>query len=245
HLIGHSLSKLEYPVSIEGKLTGKEMSSILEVTAEQIHSIKSPVLLVDLLRKLLHAEARSHGISRRGVSVPAQITVSDDGEDAIIEWHEGPDSTDYLPARVCMLQSKATNMPKAKCANEVKDKDGNLKPAIRHALENGGAYIVFSTDKNDRSTKLRERIEGIRTGIKDATGDQFPGALIDFYGSNKICDWVNKHPSVAIWALRELFGRQVSTFQSWESWSRDPNIDASHYRFVPGKSVDGTLDHNR
>jgi hypothetical protein len=147
--------ELGYDGPAGNRRTGQVMSSILEVTADDIHSIKSPVFLVDLLRKLLLAEARSHGIARRGVSVPAQITVSDDGEDAIVEWLGGPDSTDYLPARVCMLQSKATNMPRSECEQEVKDKHGNLKLAIRHALEKSGAYVVFSTDKNDKSTKLQ------------------------------------------------------------------------------------------
>lgn len=218
------------------------MASLLQVTAEQINSINSPELLVDLLRKLLHAEARAAGIARRGVSVPAQITVSDDGEDARVDWQDGPAATDYLPARACLYQSKATNMPKGKCKEEVQDTNGNIKLAIRDVLQTGGAYIVFSTDKNDRSTKLRDRLQGIKDGLQQAAPGEFPNARVDFYGANKIRDWVNQHPAVVAWALRELFGRPVSGLQSWESWSQNPDIHANRYQFVDGLSADGSLD---
>jgi hypothetical protein len=141
------------------------MASILEVTAAQIHSIGSPSLLVDLLRKLLHAEARSNGIARRGISVPAQITVSDDGEDGSIIWQGGPDSTDYFPARTSMFQSKATDMPRQKCADEVKDAHGTLKLAIRQTLTAGGAYIVFSTDKTTRTLEFRRGCGALATAF--------------------------------------------------------------------------------
>ena len=69
------------------------MVSILEFTTDQIHAIGSPELLAGLLRRLLHAEARANNIARRGISAPAQITVSDDGEDARIEWHTAARTT--------------------------------------------------------------------------------------------------------------------------------------------------------
>ena len=123
-----------------GKELGKEIEAmlVLQVTAEQIRSIRSAELLVELLRRLLHADARAHGIARSGVSTPAQITVSDDGEDAKVEWRGGP-----VPACVSCFQSKATKMQPSDCAKQVLTKGGSLKLAIRDALEVGGAYVVF------------------------------------------------------------------------------------------------------
>ena len=214
---------------------------ILQVTAEQIHSIKSAEQLTDLLRKLMHAEARAQGIARRGVSAPAQITVSDDGEDAKVEWTGGPPSTDYFPARITSFQCKATKMPRSECAKEVRASDGTLKLAVLDALQAAGAYVMFSTDKCVGRMRS-ERISGIRDGIAAATGGAFPGSLVDFYDANKISEWINEHPPVASWALSELFGRPVSGFQSWESWSQNPDIQADQYEFVPGTSADGTLN---
>lgn len=201
------------------------MGSILNVTANQISKINSSTRLVQLLNRLIHAEARANGIARSGILIPAQITVSDAGEDARVEWRDGPAHTDYFPARVTTFQSKATRMPRSKCAAEVCDASGALKSAIRDALNSNGAYIIFCTD-SCRGEMLRERIDGIRDGIRNATNNQFPGALINFYDANKIRDWVNSHPSVAAWALTELFGRSVSGLQSWESWSRNPDLRA-------------------
>ena len=217
------------------------MVSVLNVTARQISNIKAPERFVELLRRLLHAEARANGIARRGISVPAQITVSDEGEDARIEWQNGPPGTDYLPARVTMFQSKATSMPRATCAKEVRNEDGTLKAAIKNALDAQGAYIIFCTDEC-RGNMLRERIEGIRDGISTATKNGYPGALIYFYDANKISDWVNSHPSVASWALTEIFHRPVTIFQSWESWSKNSELKATKYAYIAGRSIDGRLD---
>ena len=40
----------------------------------------------------------------------------------------------------------------------------------------------------------------------------------------------------------ELFGRRVSTLQSWESWSRNPDIEATRYQFVAGALADGSVN---
>jgi len=83
-----------------------------EVMPEQIASLDS-TKLVQLLKRLLMAEAFANGISLRNVSVPLQITVGDGGEDARMAWSDGPDATDYLPARFCIFQSKASTLTDA------------------------------------------------------------------------------------------------------------------------------------
>ncbi len=80
---------------------------IFDVVPSQIEKLDSNQL-VELLKKLLHAEAQRAGISLRGVSVPLQITIADGGEDARISWQGGLEQTDYLPSRFCIFQSKAT-----------------------------------------------------------------------------------------------------------------------------------------
>ena len=71
---------------------------IFDVSPSQIGELDSNQL-VELLKKLLHAEAQRFGISRRGVSVPLQITVPDGGEDARILWSDSLERTDYLPSK--------------------------------------------------------------------------------------------------------------------------------------------------
>lgn len=81
---------------------------IFDILPHQIESLNSKQL-VELLKRLLHAEAQRAGISLRGVSVPLQITVPDGGEDARISWMGGLEQTDYLPSRFNILQCKATD----------------------------------------------------------------------------------------------------------------------------------------
>lgn len=47
------------------------------------------------------------------ISVPLQITVADGGEDGRITWEGGKESTDYLPGRINVFQSKTTKMGEA------------------------------------------------------------------------------------------------------------------------------------
>ena len=63
-----------------------------KVTPDQIGRLDSPNL-VELLRRLLSAEAREAGIPLAGVNVPLQITVPDGGEDGRILWDGGFDHT--------------------------------------------------------------------------------------------------------------------------------------------------------
>ncbi|MDE3138172.1 MAG: hypothetical protein KGL59_16430, partial [Acidobacteriota bacterium] len=205
----------------------------LHITAAHISQIKSPAQFVELLRYLLLAEARANEIAMRGVHVPAQLTVSDGGEDARIEWQGGRESTDYVPRRVTMFQSKATSMPKGKCLAEVKADDGTLKPAIRDVLAKGGAYVIFCTDQCTGS-RLRDRLDGLEQGIREAAPGEFAGAKLEFYDANKIANWVNLHPSVQVWASEQIVGTPTAGFCSWETWSRNPDLHVSEYSFVPG-----------
>src|SRR5437660_12614983 len=104
---------------------------IFDVSASQIESLESKQL-VELLRKLLHAEAQCAGISLRGISVPLQITVPDGGEDARISWTGGLEQTDYLSARFCLFQSKATDLGPSGWKKEVWTKDSQKTGVTRH-----------------------------------------------------------------------------------------------------------------
>jgi hypothetical protein len=60
--------------------------------------------LVQLLGRLLHAEAQNAGVPLSGISVPIQITIADDGEDGRIVWQDGLASTG-LPTIPCHILS--------------------------------------------------------------------------------------------------------------------------------------------
>ncbi len=215
---------------------------MLEVSADQIHSLQGrDADFVDLLRHLLYVEAFTHGLALGGIHVAAQITVADGGEDGRIEWKDGRERTDYLLTRFTVFQIKASAMSKAKCRGEVVDrKTKALKPAIREVVDRSGSYIVFGTDRCS-PLMLKDRIAGLKEGIKAATGKADAGN-VDFYDANKIAAWVNRFPSIQGWAHEKIDGKCIDGLQSWESWSQNPRLRASSVAFALGKTKTQKLD---
>jgi hypothetical protein len=205
---------------------------IFNVDLSQIEKLDSKQL-VELLKKLLHAEAQKFGIGLRGVSVTLQITVPDGGEDGRIEWKEHLEQTDYIPSRFCVFQSKAikaAKMTKAEWKKEVWTKASQKKGSIRElndalkdAIENNGSYIGFTSGVLIESKKSKDRIDGIKEGIREARAN--PDSLkIDIYDAEKIADWVREHPAVAVWLNERQSGLSLRGFQTVERWGKRPDI---------------------
>lgn len=224
---------------------------IFDVLPSQIQALDSKEL-VELLRKLLHAEGRKSGISLRGVSVPLQITISDGGEDARIAWKGGQENTDYLPARFSIFQSKATDPNVAGWKKEVWSKTTQKKGAVRKlnnamakTIAERGSYVGF-TNAVLVGNKYDDRIQAIKDGILEAHSDPSQLAAIDIYDANKIAEWVSSHPSVGIWLNELQSGLALGGFQTMDGWSKRADFvsiervtdKASRYT-IGGKSLVG------
>jgi hypothetical protein len=208
---------------------------VFEVTPEQIKKLNSEGL-VELLRKLLHTEAQYSGIKLRGVSVPPQITVADGGEDGRISWKEGCDCTDYLPSRFCIFQSKASDLAEAgwkkemwKKSTQGKGKARELNDAIKIALDQGASYIGFTSAVIIGDSKYKDRIRGIKTGIQEAGGNPDQLKAINIYDANKITEWVNKYPAIAVWLNEKQSGLNLKGFQTVENLEKRNNIFKTTY----------------
>ena len=203
---------------------------IFDVSSSQIESLDSKQF-VELLKKLLFAEAQYSGISLRGVSVPLQITVPDGGEDARISWTGGLEQTDYLPSRFCIFQSKATDPQPAGWKKEVwtknTQKNGNtrtLNEAVTKAIAENGAYIGFTSAVLIHPEKYARRIEGIKQGIREAGADPARLKAIEIYDANKIADWVSRYPAIAVWLHEKQSDLTLRSFQTIERLGRKSDI---------------------
>ncbi len=215
---------------------------IFEVTPEQIEKLNSEEL-VDLLRKLLHTEAQYSDIKLRGVSVPTQITVADGGEDGRISWDGGCDCTDYLPSRFCIFQSKASDLAEAgwkkemwKKSTQGKGKTRELSDAIQTALNQGASYIGFTSAVIIGDSKYKNRIKGIKTGIEEAGEDSGKLNTIDIYDANRIAEWVNKYPAIAVWLNEKQSGLNLKGFQTVENLGKRSDVSETTY-------FEGNTDH--
>ncbi|MGO7968143.1 hypothetical protein ACC720_32465 [Rhizobium ruizarguesonis] len=180
--------------------------------------------LVELLRRLLHSEALASGLALGGISVPLQITVADGGEDGRITWENGKDSTEYLPGRVNVFQSKASKLGpagwKKECwvkSTQRRDVERELTPALTALLAEGGSYIGF-TSEAFTGTKQKQYVKAIKDGIKDAGGDAAKLKAIRVYGANEIAAWATRHPGVAIWLAEQSHRRSLAGYCTIEFW---------------------------
>lgn len=163
------------------------MHLALEVTYEDIERL-TDYQLTDLLRRLLHLEAVSVGIPGSAIAVSLKITVSDGGEDGVIQWVDGPDRTDWLPNRYTLFQCKATDMPPAACRGEILKKGSvQLKPQVEEVLDAGGTYILFY-GRSCNSGQVKSRVAKFREAVRDAGKAYASTADILIYDANKIAN---------------------------------------------------------
>ncbi|AFY48801.1 hypothetical protein Nos7524_2993 [Nostoc sp. PCC 7524] len=228
---------------------------IFNISPSQIESLDSKEL-VELLKKLLHAEAQSSGICLRGVSVPLQITVADGGEDARISWTGGCEKTDYLPSRFCIFQSKATKLGKAGWKKEVWTKPSQkkgvkreLNNALKTVINENGSYIGF-TSEIFIGSKKDDLITAIKEGIQETGADPAQLKSIDIYDANKIKDWVEKYPAIAVWLNEKQSGLTLKSFQTIERLGKKsdifsiPKVEDKASRFLIGTKSDSTGDNS-
>jgi hypothetical protein len=166
---------------------------IFEVDAQQISQLNS-VALVQLMKRLLLAECQLVDIPLRAAPVSLQITVPNGGEDGRVEWSGGIDTTNYLPSRFNIFQSKAQNLTEGTIKSEILTKAKSkpkLNDAVSEALSRHGSSVVFCS----QPFTGQRTIEGI---VQQSGADPSHFAKIDIYDANKIADWVNRHPAVAL-----------------------------------------------
>jgi len=202
---------------------------IFEATADQISRLKD-FQLVDLLRRLISAELKKHGIPLAAGAASAQLNIPDGGEDGRVAWKGGPVNTDFLPHRYTIFQCKRTDPGPAALKAEVWKKSSQgkgvrreLNEAIVQALKKGGAYIVV-TGSAVVGTNVTRRIEAIKEGVRDAGGEPSKLAAIEIIDSNKLASWTTSHPSVALWLNSEIRDIHLHGFRNFEAWSLDKKL---------------------
>ena len=182
--------------------------------------------LRDLLRQLVEAEVRQHGIPRSGIRLGGDQNARDCGIDARVEWTGDPLKTEWFPRRLVIFQSKAEAMPQSKINSEMAPK-GRPRDFFRELIRKSGSYIIFSTV--DCSEKMyRERISAMKVAIAKLRSSK--KVALDFCDASKIARWANCYPGVANYA-RNIVGRPLAGWRPYESWS-SPTISVDQEYLV-------------
>src|SRR5947207_348688 len=159
-----------------------------EVTGKHIAAL-TPRRFALLTRRLLDGEALSGNLPMDGVHVAANITASDGGEDARIEWKDGPERTKFLPYRLTQFQLKAGPISPAEAGADVLTKSGDVKPMVREALEKGGTYVMFCAHSYENKL-VKARADSIRRSLAKAGLAVDPNS-VQFRDADQIASWVN------------------------------------------------------
>jgi transcriptional regulator with XRE-family HTH domain len=201
-----------------GRVTPTKSDSVrlFEVTGKHIAAL-SPRKFVLLVRRLLDGEAFSGDLPMDGIHVAANITAADGGEDARIEWRDGPERTKFLPNRVSQFQLKAGPISPADAGADVLTPDGEVKSMVRDALEKGGCYIM-ACNQSYENKLVKARAESIRNVLAKA-GLIIKPEQIQFRDGDQIASWVNALPPVAAWVLEQTQPGLVGPFKDWTHWA--------------------------
>ena len=211
------------PEELEALTTGRENTTNkagttpFEVTSEHVSALGAREFSV-LVGKLLSAEAQESDIPLDGIHISYETSAPDGGEDARIEWRDGPSRTGFLPSRLCQFQLKTGKISPAEAGKEVLDSKKQLKPMIREVLEKGGFYIMLcSRDYSKKAIQARESsiLENIRKHL------EIEETRVQFRDSGQIAAWVAGRPPAALWLLKNIHSPLANpSFGDWDHWSR-------------------------
>lgn len=178
------------------------MSAPLEVTVADVRRLGDAPLR-ELIRRLCQAELSDAGLPLSAVRAGGHQDASDGGIDVRVDLVGDPAGLDFILKGQTGLQAKAESMSASKVSGEMLDR-GMLKPAIRELLARGGAYVIVSSKDSCTETMLAQRLAAMRKVVGDA--GLSADVALDFFGADRIADWTNRHPGVALWLREHLDG---------------------------------------
>ncbi len=201
-----------------------------KITPDEIKQLGSDTL-IRLLHRLLLCEARAMALAQHGILVPYEITVPDGGSDG--EWKAKGNTNEFIPREWTRYQSKADRVTSGMCRSEIAppDKNGNLhiKARVREVLEAGGCYAFFSNGhevkpSGDEDIDTVARDQMAKAGFKPAAG-----AVIEFYGCNRIADWTNKFPAAVRYVREITKGFGGLHYFTFDGWAKHANVSGPFF----------------
>ena len=179
----------------------------------------------ELVARLCRAELRAQGLPESAVTWGGDQRAKDGGVDVRVDCSCPLPSSDFVKHPNTVFQVKAETFPPSKIQNEMAPK-GVLRAAIRGLGEKGGAYIIVSSKDLVSDTALASR----RSAMSQCLTEHGLGSSVqtDFYGSRRIADWVEQHPSIGSW-LRHKTGRLIRGWQPYGAWAyRESDPEAEY-----------------
>lgn len=188
-----------------------------------------------LVGKLCEVEARAVGQPLSTVTYGGDQRAKDGGVDVCV----GPPER-WIPRVRTEFQVKQENksFTASKITDEMKPK-GVLRPLFAELATESGAYVIVSGGDNPSDKALKERVAAMREAVADLPDND--KLHLDFYGGDRIAQWVNRNPGVALW-VRQQIKQPLSGWKPFGDWSAYPlTTDAEYLPDDEGRIIDGTV----
>jgi hypothetical protein len=212
------------------------MSKLLTKIEPDEIKLLGPDTLVRLLHRLLLCEARAMDLACPGILVPYEITVPDGGSDG--EWRPKANNAaftpnQFIPRNWTRYQCKAEHLTEGKCRSEIAPKDSkgnfNAKARVKEVLEAGGCYAFFSNDhevkpSNDQDIDTIARDQLQKAGVTPAVG-----AVIEFFGCNRIAEWTNKFPAAVRYVREVTKGFGGVHYFTYDGWTKLADVSGPFF----------------
>lgn len=204
------------------------LPSIFTVTKEQVGAL-GPEEAVDVLRRLLWAEANVLGISKTLIDVPSKINWNDGGLDAEVDSspkasnagiiHKGFTAYQVKSGDFRLTASSARDIlfDKAPRAKGARNPAYVLKPRVKTCLDRQGTLIValFGWDGADSVDAKTEKL--FRDALQKYAGKKYPRAAIKIWKQNKLLGLLERFPALCL----AIKGGDPLKFQSHGSWAQN------------------------
>lgn len=174
--------------------------------------------LRELVARLCEAELSRQGVSPVHIKWGGAQEAPDGGLDVYVQDVSSLPSPGFVPRTNTGIQVKKNSMSKAACAKEMQD-SGRAKKIISHLADNHGAYIIVSGKDRCSDKMLSDRISGMASAIADLPNKE--NLKLDFYCSDRLCNWLRQHPGVVLWARIKL-GKPLSGWKPFGRWTSVP-----------------------
>lgn len=190
---------------------------MIEITGNDIAQLSDGDLR-SLIGLLCEAELRASGLPTAGVTWGGHQNAKDGGIDVRVELTTTLHKDSFVPRSKTGFQVKKPDMPRASIISEMRPK-GKLRQVIKDLVDEGGAYIIVSSQGSTADSALTDRKDAMKEALSD-----YPNASnvkIDFYDRERIAGWVRSHPALVLW-VRDKIGQPYQGWRAYGNFSNSP-----------------------
>ena len=150
---------------------------------------------------------------------------ADGGIDVRIELPAGAETAGFVPRLLTGFQVKQDKKGYAagRILQEMRPND-ILRPVFTDLAARRGAYVIVSGQESPADKPLNDRLKAMREAVADLP--DAANLALDFYGNDRVAQWVNEHPGIVAW-VRERIGKPLGGWGPYGNWSGEPDPRAS------------------